>query len=241
MRHLKFPKIWRRATMVVIPKPMKPVGNPRSYRPIFLPCTLFKIWKRRIYTRVKLIIDLLLAKEQAGFRSGRSTVNLITLLTQKIEDSYTAKTKAGAVFIDLTTAYEIVPHRGLTCKVLRLLPDKHMVSLIMERVRNHSFTLTTGTGLQSRLRLLKNDVPQKSALAPLLLNIYIHDLPVTISRKLAYAVDFAIMHATYNWKILKQILSQDMATISSYLQNRKLKLSTAKAVWAAFHLNNKEA
>ena len=39
---------------------------------------------------------------------------------------------AGAVFVDLTAVYDIVWHRGLTCKLLRLLPNKHMVQLIME-------------------------------------------------------------------------------------------------------------
>ena len=39
-RQLKIPKIWRRALVVVIPKPMKPVGDPKSYRPISLLCVL---------------------------------------------------------------------------------------------------------------------------------------------------------------------------------------------------------
>ena len=33
---LKILKIWRRALVVAIPKPAKPVGNPKSYRPISL-------------------------------------------------------------------------------------------------------------------------------------------------------------------------------------------------------------
>ena len=57
--------------------------------------------------------------------------------------SFEAKKKAGAVFIYLRAAYDTVWHRGLTCKLLRLLPDKHMVKMIMELVRNRSFTLTT--------------------------------------------------------------------------------------------------
>jgi len=61
------------------------------------------------------------------------------LLTQDIEDSFSAK-KAGAVFVDLTAVYDTVWHRGLTCKLLRLLPDKHMVRMIMEMVGNRSFT-----------------------------------------------------------------------------------------------------
>ena len=47
---------------------------------------------------------------------------------------FETKTKAGAVFVNLTAAYHTVWHRGLTCKLLRLLPDKHIVRMIMELV-----------------------------------------------------------------------------------------------------------
>jgi len=86
-------------------------------------------------------------------------------------------------------------HRGLTCKLLQLLRDRHMAHMIIEMVSKRSFTLTTGNGQRSGLRRLKNGVPQGSVLAPLLFNIYTSDLPATISRKYAYADDLAIMHA----------------------------------------------
>ena len=80
-----------------------------------------------IHAHVELIVDPLLPREQAGFRQGRSTMDQTVLLTENIEDSFEAKKKAGAVFVDLTAAYDIVWHHGLTCKLLRLLLDKHMV------------------------------------------------------------------------------------------------------------------
>ena len=81
----------------------------------------------------------------------------MTLLTQHLKDSFEAK-KAGAIFDDLTAAYDIVWHRGLTCKLLRLHPDKHMVQMIMELVLTHRFVLTTDSQ-QSRLRPLKKNRP----------------------------------------------------------------------------------
>jgi len=68
-----------------------------------------------------------------------------------------------------------------------------------------------------------------------------HDLPTTTSTKFAYADDLAIMHSAPKWQILESTLNQDMATISTYLQKRKLKLSITKTVTKAFHLYNKEA
>ena len=60
---------------------------------------------------------------------------------------------------------------------------------------------------------------------------------------LALSRDFAfrnLLHFLYeiNRTITK---SQDMSTLSSYLQTWRLKLSHTKTVTAAFHLNNREA
>ena len=116
-----------------------------------------------------------------------------------------------------------------------------MVRMFMELVRNRSFTLTTNDSKQSRLRRLKNGVPQVSVLALLLFNIYTYGLPSMISRKFAYSDDLALLRSSGNWKDLEGTLSQDMSTLLAYLQTWRLKFSHTKTVTAAFHLNNREA
>jgi len=81
MHQLKIPKIWIGALVVAIPKPEKPLGDPKSYCPISLLCVPFKILERLMYARVEPIIDPLLPQEQAGFRHRRSAVDQVTLLT----------------------------------------------------------------------------------------------------------------------------------------------------------------
>ena len=93
------------------------------------------------------------------------------------------------------------------CKFLRTLPDRHVVSFIMELVRNRSFTLTTGNGVHSWLRRLKNGFLQKLVLAPLLFNIYTHDLPVTVARKLVYETTWpscTLRKTDSRWRKLSQ-------------------------------------
>ena len=65
--------------------------------------------------------------------------------------------------------------------------------------------------------------------------------PSTISQKYAYPDDLALMHTSKDWKTLEGTLSQDMTTLSAYLQTWRLKLSHTKTVMTAFHLNNREA
>ena len=123
----------------------------KTYRPISLLCVPYKILERQIYNRVEPIVDPLLPKEQAGFRPKNSAIDQVVLLTQNIENSFEAKKKAIAMFVNLTAAYDTLWHRGFTCKLLRLLPDNHMVQMITELVRNRSFTITTGDSKPSRI------------------------------------------------------------------------------------------
>ena len=81
LRRHKNPKIWRRALIVAISKPGKPVRDRKSYRPISLLCVPYKTLKRLIYARIEPLINRLLPKEQARFRRGKSTVDQIVLLT----------------------------------------------------------------------------------------------------------------------------------------------------------------
>ena len=152
LRRIKIPKIWRRVLVVTIPKPGKPMGYPKSYQTISLLCVPYKILERLIYTHIEPLVNPLLPKEQAGLQHEKSIVDQIVLLTQNIEDSFEAKKKekkASAIFVNLTAAYDTVWHRGLTCKLLRLLPDKHMVSLseievsllLTVRARKASYTV----------------------------------------------------------------------------------------------------
>ena len=61
------------------------------------------------------------------------------------------------------------------------------------------------------------------------------------SQNYAYADEFALLYASRDWKAVEDNISQDMTTLSGYLQTWRLKLSNTKTVTAAFHLNNREA
>ena len=71
-----------------------------------IPSPCFASLSRSIYAPIETIIDPLLSRKQAGFRRRRSTVDQITLMTQEIEDCFSAKKKADAVFVDLTATYD---------------------------------------------------------------------------------------------------------------------------------------
>jgi len=146
------------------------------------------------------------------------------------------------VFVDLTAAYNTVWHRGLTCKRLRLLPDRHTVHMIMEMVGNSSFILTTWNGQKSRLRRLKNVSHRNLSWRPLssTSTFLTCQTPSPESMHLL-TTEQSCMHADGDWQAVEGALSKDMATLGVYFHSWKLKLSTTKRISAVFHLNNKEA
>ena len=212
--HTVIPKIWRRATAMAILKPNKPADDPKSYRPISLLRVPYKILEKLILARMNSVIEPQLPTEQAGFRQGRSTVQQILKLTSEIEKSFENGHKAGAVMEDLAAAYDTVWRQGPALKLLCTIPDRHLVRFIMNILSNRNFKLKTSTGQISRLRILKNGLPQGSTLSPILFNIYISNIPTTVS----HADDMALLYSHKCWPKVKETLSRDMEDLVDFSQ-----------------------
>ena len=213
-------------------------GDAKNSRPISLLFVSLKLLERLLLSRLDPVTDPQLPPEQAGFPHGRSTTDHVTLLTADIETGFEHNQKVG---VDLTVAYGTVWFDGLLhLKIPCMLPDRHMVSFVMELLTNRSFTLRTCDGKIIRLRLIHNGVTQGCNLAPTLFNIYISDIPKTPSKRYGYADDLVLLAAHQTWEKVEETLNQDMQSLSEYLSIWRLKLSTAKTTTTAFHLNNRD-
>ena len=85
-----------------------------------------------------------------------------------------------------------------------MLPDRHVVSFVMELLTNRSVTLRTSDGQVSRLRRIHDGVPRGSTLAPTLFNIYISDISKTTSKQYGYADDLALLVAQHTWEKVEE-------------------------------------
>ena len=143
--------------------------------------------------------------------------------------------------VDLTAPYDTVWDQGLALKLLRTIPDRHLVRFIINILSNRSFKLQTSVGQISRLRILKNRLPLSSTLAPILFNIYISDIPTSASHQYGYADDMELLYSDKCWSKVKEMLSRDMEDLADFLQTRRLKLNLSKTTSTPFHLSNHEA
>ena len=97
-------------------KPRKDPSVAKNFRPISLLCHTYN--ERLILNRIAEHADAKLIPEQAGFRPGKSCTSQLLNLTEHIEDGYEKRLITGAVFVDLSAAFDTVNHRLLLSKVL---------------------------------------------------------------------------------------------------------------------------
>ena len=237
----KLPKIWRQAKVVALLKPNKDPESPRSYRPISLLCTLYKLYERLILTRISPTVDEQLSSDQAGFRPGRSCCGQVLNLTQYIEDGYENKMITGAVFVDLTTAYDTVNHRALLLKLAKTIKNSTIVKVIESLLNNQRFFVEMN-GKRSRWRVQKNGLPQGSVLAPMLFNIYTNDQPhFNNIRRFIYADDLCLATQAKSFNTIEQRLTGALESLSVYYKTWFLNANPGKTQVCAFHLNNSQA
>jgi len=102
------------------------------------------------------------SQEQTGIRHWSLTTDQFTLLTQDIEDNFSEKKMDDTVW-----------QHGLTCKLLRSLPDRHVVRMIIEMVM-----VITASPLPPEMAIGAGyDTSRMVSLEPLLFHICISDLP----------------------------------------------------------------
>jgi len=104
-----------------------------------------------------------------------------------IENGFQTNLKTGAVFLDLTAAYDTVWHTGLLYKLAKCM-EPWCVHLIELLIRSRRFWVHMKDDI-SRWHIQANGLPQGSILAPAVFNLYTNDLPTTSCRRFIYADD----------------------------------------------------
>jgi Reverse transcriptase (RNA-dependent DNA polymerase) len=101
------------------------------------------------------------------------TSEQVLALTSHIEAGFQRKLKTGAVFIDLTAAYDTVSREGLLLKFMRVVPWAKLAKILNNMLSNRFFQVNLGANI-SRWRRL----PQGSVLAPILFILYMADISI---------------------------------------------------------------
>ncbi|GFX53103.1 probable RNA-directed DNA polymerase from transposon X-element [Trichonephila clavipes] len=107
-REQVYPIQWQEAIVIPILKPGKDPKNPLSYRPIALTSCLCKTLERMVNARLvyQLEKNRCIPLYQSGFRKGRSTLDNIIMLENKVRHAFVRRNHLVSIFFDIEKVYD---------------------------------------------------------------------------------------------------------------------------------------
>jgi hypothetical protein len=218
------PAAWKLAKVIPVHKSGN-IKDDANYRPISILPILSKILEKAIYKQLIEYMEnnLLLTNQQFGYRTKRSTEHAATLFLDDIRKEIDSEKLVGAIFLDLSRAFDTISHSMLIAKLKSYgISDKEII-WFNDYLFHRRQTVQIASELSSPEPVFSG-VPQGSILGPLLFIIYFNDLPdcLTAAKVVMYADDTVIYFANKEVPTIEECLNSEFIKLSKYFNDSEL-------------------
>lgn len=226
-------------------KPLFKTGdstNCNNYRPIAILPIISKIFETIIKTRICsfLYTNRKLDPYQYGFIQKSSTNAATADFTELIKRKLNKKKLVASVLLDISKAFEKIPHHILLKKIYAIGIRHDALNLLDNFLKNRK-QFTEIEGKKSHMKNVSNGVPQGSVISPILFIIFINDIfKLRINGRIfCYADDTTLVNHASSIEELTRLTNGDLDIIVEYFRKNGLKINIEKTRLIIFRNRNK--
>ena len=224
----KFPSKLKYADLTPIFKKLECVLK-ENYRPVSILPVVSKIFERIMQKQMKTYIETHLSPFLCGYRKGYNTQYALISMIEKWKKHLDNSGIVGALFMDLSKAFDTLNHELLIAKLEAYGFDKEALAILLSYLSERWQRTKVNTSFSTWSDILSG-VPQGSILGPLLFNIYINDLFYQIinTHVCNFADDTTLSAFSTKLEDLLHNLEYDVQSAITWFDSNYMKLNRDK-------------
>ena len=150
-----------------------------KYRPVSILSCVSKVFEKVIETQISNHFYCKIAGNVSAYRKNYSTQSVLIRAIEDWKMSLDSGKYVGALLMDLSKAFDVVPHGLLIAKMNAYGYGENVIKFILSYITNRRQRVKIYDA-RSDWNVLQKGVPQGSNLGPLLFNIFLNDIFYTM-------------------------------------------------------------
>ena len=222
------PVLWKRANVTPVFKKDDPTLA-ENYRPISLLCIVSKVLERCIFNHCYTHFAPPLYNLQHGFLRGKSTVTQLLEVYHDILDMIAGGQEIDVIHLDLSKAFDKVPHDLLLTKLHRHGISGTALRWFEGYLSNRQQRVVL-EGTFSDWLPVTSGVPQGSILGPLLFLVFANEMPSYVQNgsSLALFAEDSKLYRPLSSVSSSALLQSDLDGLHSWSSDHRMTFNTTK-------------
>ena len=134
-----------------------------------------KVFERLLYKQIEKFMNNKLSVKLSGFRKNYNTQYCLTYMLEKWKNALVKGKHVGAVFMDLSKAFDTINHDLLIAKLEAHRFSNNALLFKLSYLKDRSKRISINSSFSTWGKIIAG-LPQGSILRPLLFNIFLNDI-----------------------------------------------------------------